>query len=164
MENFELLSDLGIDPNILRQYQILCLPENIGNHSEDLDLVDSGESITLSKLLKEQSVKCANSYDIGLNTKVSERRGSDLWLGFILVFDKSVLPIFNSVVGRLLADQLSKRIKSHQESKGTEDTKVHATLKVVDGKLSAEVKYIGDADTFLKVLKGINDEQSSSAR
>ena len=158
VEDFKLLSNLGIDTNILRQYQILCLPENIGNHSEDLDLVDSGESITLSKLLKEQSIKCANSYDIGLNTKVSERRGLDLWLGFIWICDKAVLPIFISVVGRLLADQLSKQLKSYQESKGTEDTKVHATLKVVDGKLSAEVKYIGDADTFLKVLKGINDE------
>ena len=40
-----------------------------------------------------------------------------------------------------------------------EETKVHADLKIIDGKLNAEIKYNGDADTFLKVLKGINHEQ-----
>jgi len=165
MESFDFLSEIGIDPIILNQYQILCLPENIGDRSKEIDLADSGESIILSKLLKEEGVKCANSYDIGLTSKVIERRGlSDIWLGYIWIRDHAIFPILISVVSRLLADKVSKQLKALQGSEESKETKVHATLKVLDGKTSAEVVYVGDADTFLKVLKGINDDQSSSTK
>jgi len=168
VENFKLLSELGVDLSILRHYQKLCLPENIENQSEHSDLADSGESITLSKLLKEEGVECANSYDLGLNSKISERRGLDLWLGSIWVLNHTALPLVISVVGRLLGERIqkklenSKQLKASQEVENSEETKVHANLKIIDGKLSAEIKYHGDANTFLKVLKGINDDQDSS--
>ncbi|GAQ00147.1 hypothetical protein NIES2104_67120 [Leptolyngbya sp. NIES-2104] len=57
---------------------MLCLPENIENQSEHLELFDASESIILCKLLKEEGVKCANSYDLGLDAKISERRGLDI--------------------------------------------------------------------------------------
>lgn len=167
MDNFNLLSELGVDLNTLSQYQILCLPENIENQSEDSDLVDSGESITLSKLLKEEGAICANSYDLGLNAKVSERRGLHLWLGSIWILNHAALPLLISVVGRLLGEKIqkkleaSKQLKAPQETDDSEETKVYANLKIVDGKLAAEIEYNGDADTFLKILKGINDDQHS---
>jgi hypothetical protein len=94
METLKLLSKLGIDPDVASQYQILCLPEDIENQIETTQLTDSGESITLSKLLKEEGVKCANSYDLGLNAKISERRGVNIWLGSIWVLNHAALPLF----------------------------------------------------------------------
>ena len=158
VENFKLLSDLGIDPNILSQYQILCLPENIVTLSEDSDLVDSEESIILSKLLKEEGAKCANSYDLGLNTRNLERRGLDIWLGSIWILDKVALPLVNSVVGRLLGEKIQKKLENSQKVEKSEETKVYVTLKIVGRESAAEIIYNGDAKTFMKVLKGINDE------
>ena len=72
-----------------------------------------------------------------------------------------------SVVGRLLGEKIqkkleaSKQLKAPQETDDSEETKVYANLKIVDGKLAAEIEYNGDADTFLKILKGINDDQHS---
>ena len=165
MEDVKLLSKLGINPDVASQYQILCLPENIENQIETTQLADSGESITLSKLLKEEGVKCANSYDLGLDAKISERRGVDIWLGSIWILNHAVLPLFINVIGRLLGEKIQKKLnatnqlKASQKSDDFEGTKVYADLKIMDGKLSAEIKYNGDADTFLKVLKGIYDEQ-----
>ncbi len=165
MENLKLLSDLGIDHNVMSQYQILCFPEDIENRTETNQLADSGESITLSKLLKEEGVKCANSYDLGLDAKISERRGVDLWLGSIWILKKAVFPLFIAVAGRLIGEKIQRKLDTAQElqtsqrDENFEETKVHADLKIIDGKLNAEIKYNGDADTFLKVLKGINHEQ-----
>jgi hypothetical protein len=159
------LGELGVNLDILSQYQILCLPENIANKSEQLELVDSAESITLSKLLKEKGLMCANSYDLGLNTKVSERRGLDLWLGSIWILNHAALPLLISVVGRLLGEKIQKGLEASRDQKKSQGfenldgTKVYADLKLIDGKVSAEIKFHGDADTFLKVLKGINNDQ-----
>ncbi len=167
VETFKLLIELGVDPNVASQYQILCLPENIENQTETTPLADSGESITLSKLLKEEGVKCANSYDLGLNAKTSERRGVDLWLGSIWILNHAALPLLISVVGRLLGEKIQKKLnaanqlKAFQESDDSQETKIYADLKVMDGKRFTEIKYNGNADTFLKILKGLLDEQRS---
>jgi len=167
VETFKFLSELGVDPNVASQYQILCLPENIENQTETNPLADSGESINLSKLLKEKGVKCANSYDLGLNSKTSERRGADLWLGSIWILEHGVLPLLIGVLGRLLGEKIQKKLdagnqlKASQKSDDSQETKVHADIKVIDGKLSAEIKYNGDADIFLNVIKSLYDEQQS---
>lgn len=167
METFKFLSELGVDPNVASQYQILCLPENIENQTETNPLADSGESITLSKLLKEKGVKCANSYDLGLNSKTSERRGVDLWLGSIWILEHIALPILIGVLTRLLGEKIQKKLdtanqlKASQKFDDSQETKVHVDIKfIIDGKLS-EIKYNGDADTFLKVINGLYDEQQS---
>jgi hypothetical protein len=167
VNDLKLLGEFGVNLDILSQYQILCLPENIANKSEQLELVDSGQSITLSKLLKEEGVRCANSYDLGLNAKVSERRGLDLWLGSIWILNHAALPLLISVVGRLLGEKIQKGFEASREQKKSQrfenldGTKVYADLKLIDGKVSAEIKFHGDANTFLKVLKGINNDQDN---
>ncbi|MGE5659772.1 MAG: hypothetical protein ACM37W_24535 [Actinomycetota bacterium] len=164
---FKLFSELGVDPNVASQYQILCLPENIENQTDTTQLVDSGESITLSKILKKEGVKCANSYDLGLSVKTSELRGVDLWLGSIWILNHAALPLLISVVGRLLGEKIQKKLdaanqlKASQESDDSQETKVYADIKIIKGKLSNEIKYNGDADTFLKILKGLHEEQQS---
>lgn len=168
MENLKLLNELGVNPDVISNYQILCLPENFKNQSEKSGLVDTGDAVHLSKLLKEEGVKCANSYDIHLHAKIIERRGVDLWFGSIWILDHAALPILISVVGRLLGEEvqkkieISKQIKASQKAKEFNKTSVHADLRVADGEVSAEIKFDGDADTFLKVLRGINNGQQPS--
>src|SRR6476646_2903798 len=165
MEVYKTLSEHGIDINIANQYQILCLPGNIEDEAEDSELFDSGDSITLSKLLKAEGIKCANSYDLGLNTKVTELRGAEVWLGTIWVLSNVALPVLNSVVGRLLGEGVqrkldaSKQLKDSTEGKELGVTIVHANLKILTKNASTEIKHNGSASTFLKLLNSINDEE-----
>ena len=165
VNDLKLLSELGVDLDILSRYQILCLPENIANRLEQLELVDSGESITLSKLLKEEGLRCANSYDLGLDAKILERRGLDLWFGSIWILNHAALPLLISVMGRLLGEKVQKGLEASRGQKNSQilenldETKVYADLRIIDGKVSAEIKFQGDANTFLKVLEGINNNQ-----
>lgn len=164
MEDWKELGEFGIDTSILSRYQILCLPENIQNQPDPSELIDAGDSITLSKLLKEEGLECANSYDLGLDAKVSDRRGLELWLGSIWVLNHAALPLLISVVGRLLGEKIqkklatSKQIKASQDDENLETMKVHANLKVVNEKINVDIEYHGDTDTFIKVLKSINDD------
>jgi hypothetical protein len=160
----ELLNNLGVNSNIFEQYQILCLPENIEKQSEHLELVDASESIILCKLLKEEGVKCANSYDLGLDAKISERRGLDIWLGSVWILNHAALPLLLSVVGRLLGEKIQKELESSKQQKlsqlpgNPDETRVHINLKIMDEKASSEITFHGDADTFLRILKGINNQ------
>jgi hypothetical protein len=80
VKKIKLLNDIGVDPSVACQYEILCLPKNIENQSEESELFDSAESITLNKLLKEEGAKCANSYDLSLDSKISENRSIVLYI------------------------------------------------------------------------------------
>ena len=162
MEDLQVLSKLGFDIDALREYQIICLPENVDDVSPSLQLLDSEDSITLSKLLKEQGVKCANSYDLGLEANVFERRGVDIWLGSIWILSHMALPVFTGVVGRLLGEKIQKKLEPAKNIDKLETAKVHADLNIIDGKVStASIKYNGDSETFLKLLNGINDSEKN---
>lgn len=169
MENLKLLNGLGVNSNTLNLYQVLCLPENIDACSEQSKLIDAGESVTLSKLLKEEGVKCANSYDLSLNAQIAERRGFDFWLGSIWILDHTAMPLLINVLGRLLGEKIQKKLEASKQLEASkaddlDKTRVHANLKIIDGKVSAEISFHGDADAFLKVLKGINDAQYTSEK
>ncbi len=160
MEDINVLTKLGIDIDTINKYQVICLPENIDKASEQSELYDAGESLLLSKLLKEQGVNCANSYDIGLEeSKTLERRGWDIWLGVIWVRDNAALPMLTSVLGRLLGEKIQRQLDSAKEVKISDSAKVHADVKILDGKVSASIKYEGDASTFLKLIQGISNNE-----
>jgi hypothetical protein len=169
LKNLKLLSDLGVDAyNTIENYDILVLPENIDKRSEQSELNDSDGAIMLSKLLKEAGARCANSYNLGLNANVFERRSSELWLGSVWVLNHTVLPVLISVIGRILGETVQKRLEENrqiedsQQLQNTDVTRIHAKLNFVDGKISTEINFDGDADTFLKIIKSINDDRISS--
>jgi hypothetical protein len=159
-----VLNDLvkfGISPEALTDYSVIILPENIDTATEqsDLELFDTDDSILLSKLLKEKGVKCANSFDLGLEAKVIERRSVDWWGGLVWIGDKAVIPILTSIISGLLIEHVQKRPLTNTNSKSST---VHVDLRLEDGKLSASIQYSGDADTFLKVLKGLGEEPNDA--
>lgn len=147
----DLLTNLGVDRTDVHSYQVLCLPENIENQMKDVSLIDSGEAIALSKLLREEKIACANSYDLGLETKVSERRSSEHYLGCIWILEHAALPIVAGVLSRLLGEKIQQRLK------GASEAQVRADIKIIDEKVSADIRFSGDVEAFLKVFKGLDD-------
>jgi hypothetical protein len=146
-----LLTQRGVEKVSIESYQVLCLPENIETQLEGTALIDSGEGITLSKLLKEENVACANSYDLGLKAKINERRSSEYYLGCIWILEHAALPIVAGVIGRLLSEKILKRSKDDSRDQ------VQADIKIIDEKLSADIKFSGDVEAFLKMFEGLDN-------
>ncbi|UUO16369.1 DUF4926 domain-containing protein [Dolichospermum heterosporum] len=156
----------GIDwENIVKKYQILVLPQNIENYSDDInsptysELIDTDDAIHLSKLLREAQVKCATSYDLGIKAKVSSNRSIEIRLGVIWILNHACLPILIGLVSRIIGDKVTEAIK--QNKADTELPTIKASIKVLEGKISsASIEYNGDAQEFIRMLEGIqNDKQ-----
>nr|WP_293104609.1 hypothetical protein [Okeania sp. SIO2F4] len=152
----QYLSQLDINlENIKNKYQILILPSKINNSQEDLELIDTDDAIYLTKLLKLEQLSCANSYDLGLEAKVSNLRSVEIKLGLIWILDKACIPILIVVIVRLIGDKISQSNKNNQNS-----PQIQAELKIFDNKIeSGSVNYHGDVDGFLKVLEGFKNDK-----
>ncbi|CAG1020959.1 hypothetical protein MTYM_00656 [Methylococcales bacterium] len=128
---------IGIDPSKFDGYQILCLPENIESATTKDEIFEASHTVILSKLLKSEGVKCADSFDLGIESKVLIRQSSDYWLGLVWIMENLVLPIF--VV--LISDKLISWKKKNSN--------VHITLRLPDG---TYLKYDGDPETLRQRL------------
>ena len=154
------LTKLGINFNAINEYQIILLPENIEQVTDTPELIDTDDAITLSKLLKEEGVPCANSYDIGLETIVLARRSIDIWLGTIWILNHAALPLLISVVGRLVGEKVKSELQNAKNENDTELITIHADIQILEGKISsASIKYTGEVEGFLKILQGIVNEK-----
>lgn len=92
-----MLINMGVDPIKLNDYQILCLPENFRRDYTD-NLFDADLSCKLSKKLKQNGVRCANSYDLGIDSKIAVRQNNDVYLGLIWILDKIAVPILITII------------------------------------------------------------------
>lgn len=145
------LSDLGINESAVSDFQILCLPENFFEQ-EEIELYDADHAVDLSKRLKQQNLKCANSYDLGIEPDIYFRKSADLYFGVVYVLEKAVIPVLVSVLSTLLI------LKSTENKEKTEDNagrNVNIDLYLPNGK---RIKYDGDSEAFLKILKEIEEE------
>ena len=154
MEN-EKIRPLGLDPNRLKAYQVLCLPENFDYAASSEDLIDASESADLSKVLKEAGLKCANSFDLGIHARVIERRGIDLWFGFLWLVDHLALPIVIGVLTELLLGKW--------QSPNQKETAVHLRLRIQRNDRLTNIKYDGDGETLVKLLNGIAGKAEGSS-
>jgi hypothetical protein len=157
--SYNTLEKFGVDWEEVKKYQILILPENSETHcnisqtSDDLGLIDRDDAIYLSKLLKESDISCANSYDLGLSTKVLHLRSIEINLGVIWIIDHACLPLVVAIIGRMVGDSISNSLTN------SEVPTVKAKIKVLDNNItSAAIDYNGNAQDFLKVLEGLKDE------
>ena len=78
MDYYEDLSELGISlDQIQDQYKVLIIPSNIETSDALVNgkgmpgRIDTDDSIYLYKLLRAQGILCANSHDLGIESKVS---------------------------------------------------------------------------------------------
>lgn len=145
VSTFDKLKRFGIDIQNVKELDVLCLPENIEYASSVEELYDASDANNLSKLLKEKGLKTATAYDLGVEIGILERRAADLWLGLVWVLRELALPIVVGVFSSLLANRVLQQ-----------KSKVHITLYITREDDIASLKYDGDGETLLKILKSLN--------
>ena len=162
MQELQNLNKFGLTVEQLKEYQILCLPENIETVNNQDNLIDASGTANFSKLLKEQGVKCANSYDLGLEASELERRGLEIWLGVTYILDKAVLPIVTGIISSLAVVEIQRKTKlSSQDLDSRNNTKIHIELRIIEEENSTSIKFEGDPEMLRKLLEGISDDQET---
>jgi len=148
----------GVKKEQIAGLDIIVLPENLDTQKKDL--YDSQDAITLSKLLKAEGVKCANSYDLGLDLPTKERRSDDIWLGQLYILNDFVIPTLTGVVGSLLANLISvwKKRKDSREPAG----KVHADITIIRPEGKTDIRYSGEPEALIKIIKALQKDQHGS--
>lgn len=141
---FKILEGFGVPSATIENYQILCLPENIYQAKTKEDLLDSGDSATVSKELKVKGAMCGNSYDLGLRPRVRIRKGLDIWLGVVFVVQSIVLPFLISAIANIAT---SRMLNS--------DSKIHLNLRIKNGKNVTAIDYEGDPETLQRILDAL---------
>lgn len=94
----EQLKRLGADPDVVNQYQILCLPENLLTATNRDELVEAGQTAVVAKLLKAAGVRCALPQDVGFQIRGRVRKSADVWCGLIWIRDYLAAPTFVAVL------------------------------------------------------------------
>ena len=147
----------GITYEQVAVFDILCLPENLDTVLNADELYDASDTITLSKLLKAQGIKCANSYDLNLSAQIFERRSAEKWFGTVYIRNNVVIPVFVGVLSTLIATEISE-IKNNDEPV----PKVHIELKLEKPNNLTTLKYDGDSATLITILKSIGHRPTES--
>lgn len=133
----EMLSNMGIDPIKCNDYQILCLPENFHQGSKD-NLYDADYTSNLCKILKSNGVKCANSYNLGIDSKIYVRKSDDVYLGLVWILSNIALPIFTNVMYDYFKEKMGNK------------NIIHVEIRLPNGKV---FKHAGDAETLKERLE-----------
>ena len=146
----------GISVNDIKDFQVLVMPENFNSTSEKESLIEASDSLNMSKILKEEGIKCANAFDLGLDVPTLERRGSDIWLGQIFILDNVALPLIINVLTNFIQNKISKKsmTKTNLEPEG----KVHLELKLHKNGNINKLSYNGDSKTLVKVLQNLKND------
>jgi hypothetical protein len=143
--------ELGIAPDRLSEYQILCLPQNIFSFAKPDDLYDADGTRNLAKLLKSADLRCATALDLGIEIPILHMRSSEMWLGVLWILDYAVVPLIVQVLAPLISAKLDALIHPRP--------KVHADLYVENGANTIKLSYSGDGQTLVRVLKSLEPQK-----
>lgn len=146
----------GIKEEQINGLDVIILPENFNG---DQDVFDGQDAITLSKLLKQQNIRCANSFDLNLDAPTKERRGNDIWLGQLYILNDFVLPIVTGVIGSLLAAAIADRKK--RKDLRAPASNVHAEISINKRDGITNIQYSGDPEALVKILKVLESEENA---
>ncbi len=155
----ERLRKLGIDPARMQGYQVLCLPENFDSATSVGELLDASSSADLSKRLKVAGLKCGNSFDLGLEIGVREKRAGDVWLGVVRILEGVVVPVVLGVIAGLLTSMIERKRKSGGAAEGKGEAGVHVSVSVVRGESLTRIRYDGDPETLKQLLSGVGERR-----
>ena len=156
--NLDLTTELqhGISVDDIKDFQVLVLPENFNSASDKESLIEASDSLNMSKIFKEEGLKCANAYDLGLDVPALERRGSDIWLGQIFIIDDVALPLIINILTTFIQNKISK--KSVTESKSEPEGKVHLELKIRKNGTINKLKYNGESKTLVRIMQNLKND------
>ncbi len=158
-EPYELrkLTELNPQLDLENQFEILMLPENFGQDNQE-KIYDAQDGIQLSKLCKNAGIKCANSFDLKLNSPTIERRSDDIWFGEIFIIKDAILPLFVSVISGVLTTLILH--KKSKKDKRTPTGEVHIQITIKKHDDYSRFEYDGDAELLAKILEGMIDNKS----
>ncbi len=152
------LWNLGIEEDLIKGLDIIILPENYDENRDNL--YDAQDSITISKLLKEEGVSCANSYDLNLDLPTKDRKSSDVWIGQMYILNDLIVPMVVGVLQSYLQPLILQR-KNRRDSRAPA-ADVHTEIKIFKGADETSISYKGDPETLIKILELLkNDEQNN---
>ncbi|MGZ4852223.1 MAG: hypothetical protein ACXV3D_03410 [Halobacteriota archaeon] len=125
-----VLDRFGINLKQIDSYDVLCLPENIQDVESVEQLYDTPESIDLCKMLKSQGLKCANSFDLGVDLGFKDRRAADLWLGTFWILQNAAIPAICTAIGTAVGTLAGIRFAKEKEAAPTtvNQTVIHLAL------------------------------------
>lgn len=130
--------DLGIDEAQLDAFDVVILPEDYIDSESSTDEVYSSESFTLAKLLRREGAHCGISKDLGLESSTLIRRGAEIWLGVLWILTEIGFDLTIAVLANWL-------ISGHKKNKITVDYAI--------GRNSLIMKYSGDSESFIEILR-----------
>lgn len=145
--DFQKLLRFGLTKEKLSGLDIVILPENIEVAEKPEELFDGSSALQFTKELKSHDVKCASSFDLGIDQGYMERRGGDIWLGTILIINDLAIPFMVSILANMVTSKTDKNEKEGSEPK------VYVKLRMnKKGKINS-LDYKGDGPTLLEMLK-----------
>ena len=143
------LKELGISESQIDGLQIVFLPENVFTFRDRSELHDAGDSLALAKALKQEGVRCATAYDLGLDIPVLERRSRDRWLGTVWIRDHLAVAFLVGVLSSLVATGISDAVLK---------PKVHAEVYIQRDANVTKLSFHGDGETLVKMLNALKDQ------
>jgi hypothetical protein len=155
-EFYEAAERLGLDIQALGDTAVLVLPENFTSAKSRDDLRDSQDSIVLAKHFKSAGVPCKTAFDLGIQPKVIDRRGAEVWLGVIALFvakaayDITVNALSTWVSNRYLSKELDATAKGVSH-------KIKIELLIVRTDSVSGIKFDGTAEDFITVAAGLKE-------
>jgi hypothetical protein len=144
------LTRLGVPTEKLKSFDVLILPAGIESETDENPSFDVDENVILSKVLRSKNIRCGTIKDLDVNRRFIERRGADLWLGFVWVLTNVALPTVLGVVSSYLYERTKKK-----ESSSEPKQIVHVTLCIQRGNQQALIQYDGPADACTTILEGL---------
>jgi hypothetical protein len=155
------LFNAGITEEQLKDVDVVVLPEAFGDVGQDL--LDAQDAITFSKLLKQNNVRCANSYDLGLDVPTLERRSNDIWLGHVYILNDIILSGVVGTLGSMLSAVIMDNLKKKKENKNAPAGAVHTELTITRPSGVTRFNYAGDPETLVKIMEALKDESNEQA-
>jgi len=136
---FKHLNKLGISSDQYGDFDVLCLPENIEVETDPSKLIEASETVYLYKILKSEGIKVYTLHDFGYDVPIYERRGETIYFGEIVI-NNFVLSIVAGIIANWITEKIFHKI-------------VKINLHIIKNENELHLKYDGDAETLLKILK-----------
>jgi hypothetical protein len=144
----------GITEEQLSNFQIIILPENYSNTTEQEELSEAINTLDLFKELKKHDINCATIEDFGISPVILDRWSSDKWFGTVYLRDKVALPILTNAIAALIVFQVTTQ---NPEGKVITKPDIHIELKIQEDSTITSINYDGDGETFLKILESLEN-------
>jgi len=144
---------LGVDIDVLRDYAVVFLPENVTSATTIDELYDAGDSLLLVKRLKSLNIACRTALDFGVRPKVKDRGGAEVWLGVVWLFaEHAGFPVAVKAISEWLRSRYLATSRIEPASNIGQPPAIHVELWVEQQDRTVTLNFDGSAGELLAVL------------